>query len=230
MLLFVFVCVCQYMILSHRFSVSFYLFRDSIPLSISPFLSFTFFFALVISHILSIFLSTYLFLCCFLLLPVCLSLCVYLCLAPFHSLPLSFSLSLCLSLSLSLSLFFSLSFSLSTCPPLSPSLRLPLTLPLSFSLSSSLCHPSPLFLSLSPSLSHPAPLSPFPPHLFISVLLLVSLSPGRYLHIRRPGYTSGTAFIAQRLRVQAARVITRPDRHLSTAVRPASFQVITFDT
>ena len=139
---------------------------------------------------------------------VFLSLPVFSRLSPFLSSSLLLSLNLpppSLSFSQSPShlapLSIPLFFSPSPCPSLS--------FPLSFSLS--LC-PSPS-LSLSPSLSHPAPsLSPFPPPLFISVLLLVSLSPGRYLIIRRPGYTSGTAFIVQRLRVLAARVITTPDK------------------
>ena len=157
---------------------------------------------------------------------------------------LSFSLSLCPSLSLSpslshsgpLSLYlsFPLSFSLSTCPPLSHYLRPPLTLPLSLSLSPSLSPcPSlsfPFSFSFSPcpciSLSLPASSL----HLSLAAGFSQTTSPGRYLHIKRPGYTSGTAFIVHPLHVQAARAITRPDRHLSTAIKPASSQFSTFHT
>ena len=107
----------------------------------------------------------------------------------FFFLPIPFSISfLLMSVCLSLSVYLCLA----------PFLSLPFPLSLSFSLS--LSHPAPLYLFPSLLLSLTLPLSPCPSlpsrPLFISVSLLVSLSPGRYLYIIISGYTSGTVHCA----------------------------------
>ena len=195
------------MILSPRFSVSLDLSRDYITLSISSYLplyrplSFSLSFYLTFS----LFLYTYPFLCLFitdvrLSVSLRLSLTGYVSLSPF----LYLSPSLRFSLTLPLSISSPLSFSLSPCP----SLRLPLTLP-------------PLSLPSRPLSSSQSRCW------FLSALADIYLSIYIYIYIYQD--THPGRCIVQRLRVQAARAITTADRHLSTAIKPASSQFISFD-
>ena len=142
--------------------------------------------------------------------------------------PLSFSLSFYLTFCLFLHtypflcIFFTdVRLSVSLCLSLSGSVSLSLPFPLSLSFSPFLSHPAPLYLFPSLLLSLTLPLSPSQSRCwFLSALADIDIYKAKH-----PGRC-----IVQRLRVQAARAITTADRHLSTAIKPASSQFISFDT